>query len=160
MPAAIALLPENLRKRLIVTQQTRPESLDSARNTYANAGVEAVCEPFFHNIQNHLAAADYVVGRAGASSVSEVAAMGKPALFVPLAIAMDDHQTGNARTLKRLDAADILPESDFTASSVSTLLEARLNDSNWLENAATAARSAAKPDAAKRLAELVTASIQ
>lgn len=158
IPEAIAALPEDLRKRLRVVQQTREESLDHARKTYAAANVNAVCEPFFSDIETHLAKAHYVIGRAGASSVAEVAAMGKPSLFVPLAIAMDNHQMGNAKTLARLDAADILTESEFSVQSVESLLEARLNDSNWLENAAAAARSAAKPDAAQRLAELVTAS--
>lgn len=155
MPEAIALLPEALRKRLVVTQQTRPESQDKACEVYKSANVRAVCETFFSNIEIHLAKAHYVIGRAGASSVSEIAAMGKPSLLVPLGIAMDDHQTVNAMALKSLGAADILPESDFTPESVKTLLEARLNDIDWLETAGAAAYKAAKPNAAADLAALV-----
>jgi len=120
MPAAIALLPEALRKRLKVVQQTRPEYQQAARAIYKEAGVEAICETFFSDIETHLAKAHYIVGRAGASSVSEMAIMGLPALLVPLKIAMDDHQTVNARALSSLDAADILPESEFTPEAVKT----------------------------------------
>ncbi len=154
MPQAIALLPDELRKRLIVTQQTRAESLEMAKAIYKESGVRAVCKTFFSDIETHLAKAHYVVGRAGASSVSEIAVMGKPSLFVPLEIAMDDHQTANAAALKNLGAADILPESEFTPERVKTILEARLNDSHWLETAAAAARSAGRPNAASDLADL------
>ncbi len=155
MPQAIAALPAGLRARLNVVQQTLKSSLDTARATYESAGIQAVCEPFFTDIETYLSEAHYIIGRAGAGSVSEIALMGKPSLLVPLAIAMDDHQTENAKTLSRLNAADILPESEFTAKGVKTILERRLNDSHWLENAANAARSAAYPNAAKDLAELV-----
>ena len=160
MPKAIALLPEQMRKRLVVLQQTRPESREMAEATYKEAGVRAVCETFFDNIEIHLANAHFIVARAGASSVSEIAAMGKPSLFVPLGIAMDDHQTVNAQALKDLGAADILPESEFTPEQVKTTLEARLNDSTYLKRAAAAARSSARPNAASRLADLVIAATQ
>lgn len=154
-PAALALLPQALRSRLVVVQQTRKEYLDAARESYSRAGIRALCEPFFSNIEVHLAKAHYVIGRAGAGSVSEIAVMAKPALFVPLAIAMDNHQTINAMSLKGLGAADILPESEFTPEGVKSTLEARLNDSNWLETASAAAASASRKDAAAALADLV-----
>ena len=155
VPAAIALLPEDMRKRLSVVQQTREESLSLAQGLYKKAGVKADCAPFYADIESHLAKAHYVIARAGASSVSEIMAMGLPSLLVPLAIAMDDHQTINAEPLKNLGAADILPESRFTADSLKSILMERLNDSNWLKSAAQAARTAAKPDATRRLADLV-----
>jgi len=155
VPAAIALLPDQIRKRLKVVQQTRPEYQSSARAIYEEAGVEAICETFFSDIERHLSQAHYIIGRAGASSVSEIAVMGKPSLLVPLAIAMDDHQTANALSLARHNAADILPESEFTPERVKSTLEARLNDSNWLKTAATAARGQGRPYAAAELAKLV-----
>lgn len=157
VPQAIALLPEPMRKRLKVVQQARPEQLESAKRLYEAAGVTALCEPFFGDIETHLAKAHFIIGRAGASSVSEIAVMGKPSLLVPLAIAMDDHQTVNARSLERLGAADILPESEFTRDAVKSILEARLSDSIWLKNAADAARQAGRPLAATDLAALVSA---
>lgn len=160
VPAAIALLPKELRSRLSIVQQTREESLSLAQGIYEEAGVKAECAPFFSDIEKHLSKAHYVIARAGASSVSEVMAMGLPSLLVPLAIAMDDHQTINAEPLKNLDAADILPESLFTAESLKSILLERLNDSNWLKSAAQAARTAAKPDATRRLADLVIKTAQ
>lgn len=155
VPAAIALLPTALQKRLVIVQQTRAENLEAARSIYKACGVRATCETFFGDIERHLARAHFVIGRAGASSVSEIAAMGKPSLLVPLAIAMDDHQSVNASALACRDAADILPESEFTAEAVKTTLEARLNDSHWLSRAAQSARDISRPDATQALAKLV-----
>ena len=160
MPAALALLPATMRNRLNVVQQTRPEYHNSAKAIYKEAGITALCETFFSDIEIHLARAHLVIGRAGAGSVSEIAVMGKPSLLVPLAIAMDDHQTANALSLARHNAADILPESEFTPERVKTTLEARLNDSNWLKTAATAARGQGRPNAAAELAELVISAVK
>ena len=156
VPQAVALLPEDMRSRLSVIQQTRAESLDFARDIYAQAGVQAICEPFFTDIETHLANAHYIIARAGASSVSEIMAMGLPSLLVPLKIAMDDHQSVNAMPLKDLGAADILPEFEFTPDIVKSILLERLNDSFWLETASRATRNAAKPGATTDLAKCVT----
>ncbi len=155
VPQAIALLPDDLRARLSVVQQTRKESLDFAKGIYDKAGVEAVCAPFFTDIETHLAKAHFVIARAGASSVSEIAAMGLPSLLVPLKIAMDDHQSINALSLKKLDAAHILPELEFTPEIVKSILTEKLNDSSWLKTASEAALSAAKPEATADLAQCV-----
>ncbi len=160
VPLALARLPENMRSRLNVVQQTRTESMEAAKAVFAAAGIQARCESFFHNIEDELAAAHFIIARAGASSVSEIAAMGKPSLFVPLGIAMDDHQSVNAQSLKDLDAADILPESQFTPEALAHSLEKRLNDSHWLKQAAAAARKTAKLDAAPHLAQLVKGLVQ
>ena len=160
VPQAVALLPKDLRARLRVVQQTREESLEFARGIYAKADVQAQCAPFFDDIESHYAQAHYIIARAGASSVSEIMLMGLPALLVPLAIAMDDHQSINAKPLNDLGAADILPEFEFTPERVKPILMERLNDSVWLENASNSARLAAKPDAGERLAELVAQTAQ
>ncbi len=155
IPKAIAILPEDIRSRLRVVQQTTESELALARAAYAEMGVDAICETFFSNIEIHLAKAHFIIARAGASSVSEIALMGKPSLLIPLAIAMDDHQTVNARSLERHGAANILPESEFTPESVAHILQDRLNDSNWLSSAAAAARTHGRPNAARDLAQLV-----
>ncbi len=159
VPQAVALLPEDLRNRLNVVQQTCKESLEFARDIYDKANVSAHCAPFFDDIETHLSSAHYVIARAGASSVSEIAILGLPALFVPLAIAMDDHQSANCLPLKNLGAADILPESQFTPEKLKTILLERLNDSTWLKDASRAARKAAKPGATKALADLVARTV-
>ncbi len=157
VPQAIALLPDDLKKRLNIVQQTRKESLDFAKKTYSDAGIKAVCEPFFGDIEKHLAKAHYIIARAGASSVSEIMLMGLPSLLVPLQIAMDDHQSKNALPLKNLAAADILPESRFTPETIANKLQERLNDSSWLKTASKSARSLARPNAAIDLASRVIA---
>ncbi len=159
VPQAIALLPSPLKERLNVVQQTRKENLTTAKAVYEKAGVRAVCETFFGNIETHLAKAHFIIGRAGASSVSEIAVMGKPSLLVPLKIAMDDHQTANAASLQRLNAADIVPESEFNPQHVAKMLKERLTDEHWLKTAAATARGQGRPDAANLLAERVITSI-
>ena len=160
LPKAIISLPDRLKSRLNIVQQVTESHLEQARQIYAGASITAHCETFFGDIETHLAKAHYIIARAGASSVSEIALMGKPSLLIPLAIAMDDHQTANARSLERLGAADILPESEFTPEAVADILEARLNDSNWLNTAAASARSLGRPDAARNLAQLVIKTAQ
>ena len=160
IPKAIALLPSELRGRIKVVQQTTESEVKTARTLYAEMGVEAICETFFSDIETHLAKAHYIIARAGASSVAEIALMGKPSLLIPLAIAMDDHQTINARSLEGHGAADILPESEFTPESVANILQDRLNDSNWLSSAAASARTLGRPNAAHDLAQLVIATLK
>ena len=155
VPAAVAKLPELLRSRLDVVQQTREESLPMARETYANAGVNATCEPFFEDVGALYAASHLVIGRSGASTVSEVAGVGRPAIFCPLAIATDDHQAANADGLVQAVAADMVREADFTAERLAQLLETRLTNPEDLAERAAAARSLGRPDAAETLAKSV-----
>lgn len=154
VPDAIAQLPADLRARLEVVQQTREENLDAARRTYKEAGVAAVCEPFFRDVASHLRRAHLVIARAGASTVSELAAMGRPAVLVPLKIAMDDHQTGNAKALSDPGGADVIAEDDLTLEGLAALLQTRLRDPDDLSRRAAAAKSAGRPNATADLAAL------
>jgi len=154
-PAAIAMLPEDTRYRLHVTQQTRPEAMEDARRVYANALVEAELSPFFRNIAQRLSTTHLVIGRAGASTVCELAVAGLPSVLVPLAIAMDDHQRFNAKLLVDAGAAESIPEKDFTPDRLAEVLSRLLTDPHELARRAAAARSVARPDAAERLADLV-----
>ena len=155
-PKAIALLPEALRRRLRVVQQTREENLDEVRALYDAAGVTAELSSFFTDMGALYADAHMVISRAGASSVSEIAAMGRPAIFVPLGIAMDDHQTANAAGLAEAGAALSIAEADFTAEMLSARLESALSDSEALSAQAEAARANARTDAHIRLADIMT----
>jgi UDP-N-acetylglucosamine--N-acetylmuramyl-(pentapeptide) pyrophosphoryl-undecaprenol N-acetylglucosamine transferase len=157
VPAAVAALPEALRLRLRVEQQTRPDTVDAARRTYAQAGVEAEVAPFFRDMAARLRAAALVIGRAGASTVCELATAGRPAVLVPFAAAMDDHQTLNARLLSDVGAAAVVAESKFTAAKLTEVLEGLLTSPDVLARMAAAAHGAARPDAAERLADLVEA---
>ena len=159
VPAACALLSADMRARLNVVQQTREGSMKLATETYEGAGITAQCAPFFSDIHTHLAKAHFVIARAGASSVSEIALMGLPSLLVPLAIAMDGHQMVNASALKNRNCADVLPETLFTPEAVKNSLQERLNDSTYLAAASHAALTAAKPDATDALARLVKSAV-
>lgn len=154
-PQAILRLPEDLRARLQVQQQTRKESMDSARAVYADALVKAEVAPFFRDMAGRLEAAHLVIGRAGASTVCELAVAGKPSLLVPLKIAADDHQRFNAKLLADADAAAVALEDELTVDSLAGALNALLRDPDWLAHMAKGARSVARPDAAETLADLV-----
>ncbi|MDP3175813.1 MAG: undecaprenyldiphospho-muramoylpentapeptide beta-N-acetylglucosaminyltransferase [Phenylobacterium sp.] len=160
VPNAIAALPESLRDRLSVQQQTRPESMEIAQKIYADACVEAEIAPFFRDMAGRLKAAHLVIGRSGAGSVCEFAAAGKPAILIPLAIALDDDQGQNARLLADAGGAEILRESALTVDSLREVLARLLGDPAALARMAAASRSVAKPDAAERLADVVEQTAQ
>ena len=154
-PHAMNLISEDLRIRLRVEQQTRVESIDFARRTYAEAGVECEIAPFFRNMSGRLGAAHLVVGRAGASTISELAVAGVPSILIPLKIAMDDHQTWNARLLTDAGAAVVLKEDGLTSEVFARALEAFVADPQKLAQRSAAARAVCVADAAEKLADLV-----
>lgn len=154
-PAAIINLPEDLRLRVRVEQQTRMENLDLARTAYTEAGVEAEVAPFFRNMASRLEKAHLVIGRAGASTVCELAVSGKPSILIPLKIAADDHQTYNAKLLTDAGAAEVIREDKFTPEALGELIRTMLSDPDGLRRRSDAAKSVAAPDAAERLADLV-----
>ena len=155
VPEAMAALPEALRQRLLIQQQTRAESMEGARRVYRNAMVEAEIAPFFRDMASRLAAAHLVIGRSGAGSVCEFAVAGKPAILVPLAIALDDDQGFNAKFLADVGGAEVARESQLTVASLSGALEKLLSNPARLARMAAASRSVAIPDAAERLADVV-----
>jgi UDP-N-acetylglucosamine--N-acetylmuramyl-(pentapeptide) pyrophosphoryl-undecaprenol N-acetylglucosamine transferase len=157
VPDAVTLLPEDLRVRLRVEQQTRMESIDFARRAYAEAGVEAEIAPFFRNMAGRLEKAHLVIGRAGASTVCELAVAGLPAILVPLPSSADNHQWFNAKVLVDAGAAVSLEERGLTAETLAEVLQTLIADPAELVRRSAAARAVAKPDAADLLADLVEA---
>jgi UDP-N-acetylglucosamine--N-acetylmuramyl-(pentapeptide) pyrophosphoryl-undecaprenol N-acetylglucosamine transferase len=155
VPKAIAALPDEVRARLKVQQQTRAESLEVARATYAAAGVEAETAPFFDRMAERLAAAHLMIGRSGASTVCEIAVAGRPSILVPLKIALDDDQGQNARLLAEAGGAEVLREDSLSVESLSGLLTLLIEDPARLATMAAAAKAVGKPDAADRLADVV-----
>lgn len=154
-PEAVSGLPEALRRRLRVAQQVRENEIDSVRTAYAAADVAAEIAPFFTDLPSRIAASHLVIARAGASTVTEIATIGRPSILVPLAIAMDDHQTGNARALADSGAAILLPEKDFTIERLRLVLEPLLADPARLSVMASATKGRVRAGAAKALANLV-----
>jgi UDP-N-acetylglucosamine--N-acetylmuramyl-(pentapeptide) pyrophosphoryl-undecaprenol N-acetylglucosamine transferase len=120
---------------------------------YAATGLDARVEEFIEDMAQAYAWADLVVCRAGALTVSELAAAGIGAVLVPFPHAVDDHQTRNAEYLVDVGAACLLPESECDAHTLSRLLQALLSDRAGLLRMANAARSVAMPDAADQVAK-------
>lgn len=155
VPLALAELPEELRRRLIVWQQVRSEQIDAVRTIYADAGITAELVPFFTDMDRRLAEAHLCIGRAGASTVAELAAAGRPSLLVPLPNSADDHQAINARYLEEAGAAWVMPQGEFLPPALGRRLFNLFRDGERLAAAAASARRLARADAARRLADLV-----
>ncbi|MBN8531527.1 MAG: undecaprenyldiphospho-muramoylpentapeptide beta-N-acetylglucosaminyltransferase [Alphaproteobacteria bacterium] len=155
LPAAMALLPEGLRSRIRLDQQCRAEDLEKARAAYEKIGMRPDLSPFFADIPARLAAAHLVICRAGASTIAELQAAGRPGVYVPLPTAMDDHQTVNANAVEDAGAGWLMPQEAFTPEAVSGKLERFLHSPQSLEDAAAKARARGRPDAAKRLVDAI-----
>jgi UDP-N-acetylglucosamine--N-acetylmuramyl-(pentapeptide) pyrophosphoryl-undecaprenol N-acetylglucosamine transferase len=155
VPAAVALLEPDLRNRLDVVQQCRPEDLETVRLTYADAGVKAELAPFFTDMPERMARAHLVIGRSGAGTVSELAVIGRPAILVPLPHALDDNQTPNADALAKAGGGWRVAQKDLTPQALSELLSKAFKAPDDLAKRAAAALSIGKPDATQRFADLV-----
>jgi UDP-N-acetylglucosamine--N-acetylmuramyl-(pentapeptide) pyrophosphoryl-undecaprenol N-acetylglucosamine transferase len=155
VPAALALLPAAFRARINLAQQARPEDIAAVRADHAANGIKAETATFFSDIPARLARAHLVISRAGASSVAEICAVGRPAILVPYRFAADDHQTANAEALKQAGAAWVMAERDFTPSALAQRLENLFTQPALLEASAASAQRHGRPDAARRLADLV-----
>jgi UDP-N-acetylglucosamine--N-acetylmuramyl-(pentapeptide) pyrophosphoryl-undecaprenol N-acetylglucosamine transferase len=160
VPAALASLDDDaLRRRLVVMQQARIEDLAEVRAIYRAAAIDAEVQPFFDDVPERLANAQLVIARAGASTIAEIATLGRPAILVPYRYAADDHQTANARALAASGAARIVAEPDFTPQQVRAEIETLLAAPEMLSALAAAAYRLGRPDAARRLADIVVAAM-
>ncbi|WP_439545380.1 undecaprenyldiphospho-muramoylpentapeptide beta-N-acetylglucosaminyltransferase [Sandarakinorhabdus sp.] len=157
VPAAIALLPAELRAIIDVTHQGRESDRDAMLAAYRAAGIAPVIAAYFPDLPAEMASSHIVIARSGASTVAELAVMGRPSILVPLPIATDDHQADNAAALVAAGAAQMIRQSEFTAERLAQALTLWLTDRQGLGLAAAAARAAGHPEAAKRLANLVIA---
>ena len=155
VPAAVAELPGALRRRLNIVQQCRTEDLPRVRAAYEALGVPAELSPFFGDVAGLYGTAHWVIARAGASTVAELACAGRGSLLVPLPHAIDDHQSANARALADAGAAVVMPQPGFTPAALAARLAAVLESPDALGRAAAAAAVLAAPQAAATLADLV-----
>ncbi|MBN9044767.1 MAG: undecaprenyldiphospho-muramoylpentapeptide beta-N-acetylglucosaminyltransferase [Rhizobiales bacterium] len=157
IPAAVALLPEKARDRLLVTQQARKEDEAAVREAYAKLAVPADVAPFFTDMPARMADAHFVISRSGASTVSEIAAIGRPALLVPFPHALDHDQAANAAALSAAGGAQVVRQSELTPQRLTQMLLSAMNEPARLESEAKAAKGVGKPDAARLLADLAEA---
>jgi UDP-N-acetylglucosamine--N-acetylmuramyl-(pentapeptide) pyrophosphoryl-undecaprenol N-acetylglucosamine transferase len=155
VPDAIGRLDERLRRRLLIGQQCRPENLEQAEAAYRRLGLDAELARFFNDVPQRLAAAHLVIARAGASTVAEITAVGRPAILIPYPHAIDDHQSANARAVADAGAAWVMAQPTFTPEALAERLRGLLAAPDTLRQAAERARTAGRPEAAARLADAV-----
>jgi UDP-N-acetylglucosamine--N-acetylmuramyl-(pentapeptide) pyrophosphoryl-undecaprenol N-acetylglucosamine transferase len=157
VPAALGLFPDDSRWRVSVVQQARPEDERATREAFSKIGVDAEVQPFFTDMGERIANAHLVICRAGASTVAELAVLGRPAILVPYPHALDHDQAENARTLAEAGGAWVVPEHELTPTVLARRLGDFLEDPEALAIAADAAHAEGRVDAAERLADLVEA---
>jgi UDP-N-acetylglucosamine--N-acetylmuramyl-(pentapeptide) pyrophosphoryl-undecaprenol N-acetylglucosamine transferase len=156
VPAAIEILDAALRRRLVITHQARKEDFEHVSETYRRLGVSAEVATFFPELPERMAAAHIVISRSGAGTVAELAAIGRPAILVPLPHALDQDQLANATVLQEAGGAILLPQDVFTPERLAAELTALAAAPMRLATMAVAANSVGRIDAAERLANVVT----
>jgi UDP-N-acetylglucosamine--N-acetylmuramyl-(pentapeptide) pyrophosphoryl-undecaprenol N-acetylglucosamine transferase len=157
VPSALAMLPEGMRARLRVSQQARPEDRCAVVAAYAKSGIPAQIESFFADVPERLARAHLATCRAGASTVAELAAIGRPAVLIPYPYAADDHQTANARAFAMAGGGRVIPQARLNFDALAAELAALLADPAALAQMARQASGFARRDAARQLALLALA---
>lgn len=155
VPAAFETMAPELRLRFRVSQQCRPEDIDAVRATYRALQMPVDLATFFADVPERLARAHVVICRAGASTVAEMTAAGRPALYVPYPHAADDHQTENARAVESSGGGWVIPQPEFTPGALAGWFEAALDEPQALAAVANAARKLGNPSAAEQLADMV-----
>jgi UDP-N-acetylglucosamine--N-acetylmuramyl-(pentapeptide) pyrophosphoryl-undecaprenol N-acetylglucosamine transferase len=155
VPSAVAMLPRDILARLRIVQQCRPEDVARVRQAYDLLGVAAELQPFFADMPQRIADAHLVVSRSGASTCTELAVIGRPAIMVPLPHALDQDQRANANVLAGAGGGWVIDQNDLTPARLSSEIAAFVAEPARLAAAAAAARRQGRPDAVDRLADLV-----
>jgi UDP-N-acetylglucosamine--N-acetylmuramyl-(pentapeptide) pyrophosphoryl-undecaprenol N-acetylglucosamine transferase len=155
VPEGLGLLKPSLRRRLQVVQQCRPEDIEDVRSQYAHLEIPAELMTYIEDMAEKLADAHLFIGRAGASTIAELTAAGRPAILIPFPSATDDHQTSNAREMTKAGGARTIQQTGFTPDVLARQIEAMAADPVALNNAAARALSVGRPHAARDLADLV-----
>ena len=155
LPPAIALLPPELRARLRLTQQVRPEDMERVAAAYRESGVAAELMPFIQDVPQRLADAHLAIVRSGASTIADMTVIGRPAIYVPLPGSIDADQRNNALVVEGAGGGWIVEQATISPPSLAKRLQSLLGDPATLMSAAAAARSLGQPEAVERLANLV-----
>lgn len=143
------------RSALVIAHQTGPRDFDDVRATYAQYEFTAQVKPFFDDMPERIAWADLVVCRAGQITIAELAAVGRPAIFIPFAAAADSHQLRNAETLERAGAAQIVQEGEASGARLAGEIVAALNSPQTLRQRAAQIHKFARPNATKEIVDLI-----
>lgn len=155
IPAALTALPEDIKKRLRISQQCRAADLPAVQKAYENSGLKPELAPFFTDMADRLTQAHLVICRAGASSIAELSVAGRPALIVPILRSPDSHQLKNALFIAKNHGAFLCEEPDFTPEYLSDKMTEFVNTPQILTTAAEKAKELGKPDAVRLFAAAV-----
>ena len=156
LPKALLKLPDSVRSQMVITQQARPEDVDDLQKLYQDAGFYATTvQSFFDNMPELLARSNLVIGRAGSSTLAELAIVGRPGIYVPLPSAADNHQFENARQFAESGAGWLVVESDFDADNLAKRLQELIENKEELKTASTASFALAHPDVAEKMVALI-----
>lgn len=155
VPPAIAALPLDMVGNLRVSHQARDEDELRVATYYAEHGLDADVQPFFHDVPARMSEAQLVISRSGASSVADIAVIGRPSILIPYPHATGDHQMANAQALVDAGAAIRIPETKLTIETLTEAIEAILSNEQGAIRMVQAALRVGKPEAADHLAALV-----
>lgn len=155
LPQAVELMEGETRQRLRIVQQCRAEDLHEVRSAYDAMGVKAETAPFFSDLADRIAEAHLVVSRSGASTVSELAIVGRPAILVPYPYALDHDQAANAAALEAAEGAIVMPQSALGGEILARQLSDLFRDPEKLARMASHSRGVGSPDAVDKLANLI-----
>ena len=156
VPPALADMPLEITKHLRISHQARDEDLPRVQQFYADSGIKAEVAPFFDDLPQRMSEAQLVISRAGASSVADISVIGRPSILVPLAAAIRDEQSENARALVDAGGAIMITEPDFEVGALCAQLTQLMQQPDTLQTMAAAAASCGIVDATERLSDLVT----
>jgi UDP-N-acetylglucosamine--N-acetylmuramyl-(pentapeptide) pyrophosphoryl-undecaprenol N-acetylglucosamine transferase len=155
VPLSIKELPEDLQEQLVIYQQARLNLVSETKRLYKSTKAKVEVRDFFKDVGTLMKSADLVISRAGASTVTEVSIIGKPAIFIPLRIATDNHQFYNAKSLSELGGAVLIKEDDFNSVALKEILLDLLRHPKKLKNMAKASKNAAISGAAKKVVSVL-----
>lgn len=154
VPGGLTSLDAGLRKRLVITQQCREEDEAQVRSIYEAASLNHTIAPFFSDLPKMISDAHLVISRAGASTVAELAVLGRPSVLIPLKQSLDGDQKANAKLLSDTGGAVVMDQDIFSSEKLGGLLNELLQDPLRLGQMADQASSAGQPDAVHKLKDL------
>jgi len=155
IPPAIAALPMDMLRNIRVSHQARDEDGTRVSEYYAEHGINADVQPFFHDVPRRMSEAQLVISRSGASSIADLTVIGRPAILIPFAAAAGDHQSANARGMVEAQSAVLITEGAATIETLTEYIQMVLSDSDAALKMANSALALGKPEAAEALADLV-----
>jgi len=159
VPQALALLPEPMRRRIVLAQQCRKEDFETARAFFASAGIDAELSSFFNDVPERMGEAHLVISRAGGSTIAELTAVGRPSILVPYPHGHANEQAANAEAVAEAGGAWVIAEQAFTPEALAVRIESLMALPSSLTKTAAAARAWGKVTAADGLADCVASLI-